>query len=235
MTEKLKSKLVNALEKAGMNEGLASAFEGADEETVEAFIGKLKPQKQPTITPEEFVGSKAFEDYLDKHGFDDLLAKSKKAQSAFDKKTSKALNTFKKNLLGGDASDDDDKKGGGVDLNSDSNDPVIAMLAELKAQLAELKKEKETESKLGSAKQALEKSKLPKAVQEKWITRIDVNAETSIEDQVKSLEEEYESLVPEGSQGGADYQFQQSRKGNAKISQSEEKALGEFASKYSPN
>lgn len=69
----------------------------------------------------------------------------------------------------------------------------------LKADLQELKTGKIIETKKQQAKKVFDANEtlkgLKETVKEKWFNRIDVNSETSIEDQISDLEEEYNDLV----------------------------------------
>ncbi len=57
-----------------------------------------------------------------------------------------------------------------------------------------LEQEKTLESKQSQAQTALNSSKLPDNLKQKWASRVDVDSETSIEDQVIELEAEYNEL-----------------------------------------
>jgi len=169
-----------------LSEGLVETMEGMTDEAVQNFIDGLAPAA-PQITPEEFVGSEAFERYLEEKGFDDLLNKSKKAQSAFDSKMSKGFATFKKNLLGsgsgepsGGNTGDDDLKGQGGEDN-----PLMALLQEMRNEIKTLKAEKQQETKLDQARKLMKQSKLPPALQDKWLGRIKLDGEAKLEDQIK--------------------------------------------------
>ena len=45
-------------------------------------------------------------------------------------------------------------------------------------------------------------NRIPEAIRQNWVNRIDVNSETSFEDQIKSLEEEYSTLVQVSADSG---------------------------------
>lgn len=225
MDNTLKTKLVNALTKAGMSEGIADAFNDQETDAVEKFIKSITPNTAPTM--EDIVGSAAFESYIEQGGFDKLLAKSKKAQSEFDKKTTKALNTFRQNLLG-DNSGGDDGSDPDTATTDKGNKALVEMIAKLSDKIDNLEKAKTTETKLEKAKGLLIKSKLPAKVQEKWLSRI--NVDSDLTEQIAALETEYVDLV--GEQPDT-IKFDQSRgrKENGKLSQTETKELQEFAKK----
>ena len=231
MNEELKKSLITALKGAGMDEGLVKSFEGQDEDTVKQFIKGLKPK---TITPEDFVSSPAFDRYLEEKGLDDLLAKSKKAQSQFDQKTSKALNTFKKNLLGEDnANTSGGNSNSGTD-NSDDN-PVMSLLQSMREEIQSLKVANAQQQAQSTIAEAMKKSKLPANVQKMWANRIAMDSETSVDDQIKALETEYSTLrggaEPE-TPGVGDYGFDQSRRNDTGLSKTEEASLASVAKNF---
>lgn len=227
MDKTLELRLINALKTAGMNEGLADAFKEQSDEAVSKFIKSIAPASAPTV--EDIIASAAFDKYLEEKGLDGLLASSKKAQSDYDRKVSKSLQTFKKNLLGEREEPGTDPGEGKTGAGSGSDDPVMKMLAELKNEIGSLKAERQTISKMEEAKTLLSKSKLPAKVQSKWLTRIDVNSETTLAEQIEGLESEYTEVF--GDVGGGTYKFEQGKTSNGKLSQTETAALAESAKK----
>lgn len=227
MNEKLKNDLITALKQAGMDEGLASSFEGQDEKTIETFINGLK--KPTTISPEEFVASPAFDRYLEEKGFDDLLAKSKKAQSAFDKKTSKALSTFKKNLLGEEGGTDDPIE---TPEGKPANDPVLKALQAMQAEIASLKAETNAQKAQATVSEQMAKSKLPKDIQKLWVGRVVADSDTPIAEQITALETEYTTISGVKPEVSGGYPFDQARRQEGGLSKSEEQKLADVAKKF---
>lgn len=228
MKKELREKLIKALKNAGIDEGLADAMSDQSEEAVEKFINGLKP-KEPSI--EEILGSEAFEKYIADGGFDKLLTVSKKAQSEFDRKTTKALNTFKQNLLGRKTEEDDDSDD---DFSAGSQGAENSGLKKLIAQLSEkidrLESRQTAESKREQAMGLLKKSKLPQSVHEKWLSRIDLSGDMS--EQISNLETEYKELVGDvGDDGNVRFDMTKGSRDSKKLSGSEEKALREAAAK----
>lgn len=230
MDKKLKEKLITALKSAGMSEGLAEAFEEQEEGAINKFIDSIKPQTSTTI--EDVVKSSAFEKYLEENGLDGLLTNNKKAQSEFDKKVSKALSTFQKNLLGEEEPAKSKQKDVNVDSTSGASEEVLKMLQVMSEEIKTLKSEKQKDSKMENARKILNGSKIPTKVQEKWLNRINFDAEKTIEDQVQELESEYIELVGENSSSNKGYNFDQSRQTRSgDIKKSDEKELAEYAKK----
>lgn len=198
----LKKKLKLALVNAGLNEALADVVTVKSESEIETIITYLKQgagggtsDDEVEITPEDFLASKAFSDYIEQNGIDAVFGKSKKLKSVFDQKVSKATDTYKSNLEkkllgGGNAEEDEDDAKNKKPNMDDAPDWAKALLKDV----AELKREKQTGSKLEQAKAVMEKSKLPKTVKAKWLNRIDLDSEVSYEEQIKGLESEYKEL-----------------------------------------
>ena len=76
----------------------------------------------------------------------------------------------------------------------------------LEGELEAIKTGKIIETKKQTASELFAKSevlnRIPEAIRQNWVNRIDVNSETSFEDQIKSLEEEYSTLVQVSADSG---------------------------------
>lgn len=238
MDEKLKNKLINALKKAGMSEALAESMNGLSEEQVDKFIAGL-PNQQPTPpTPQEVVKSKAFTEYLENGGFDELLKTSKSAQSQFDKKVTKALGTFKQNLLGEkQAQNNAQQDQGGVDLPTTGNETVDQMMKLMKQQQEQINaliNARTTEANQNTVASALASSKLPKSQHAYLAKLIEVGGEVSVEDQISELEKTFgaENQADEQSKpNGTGYNFQQGRQNQGGRTEGDKSKLASFAAK----
>lgn len=97
--------------------------------------------------------------------------------------------------------DPDPSKGG--DGDGDEKVPswakkLMSDNKELRDDLSQSKKDRETSDKQSQAKELLKGSKIPEKLREKWLKRIDVDDEDiSLKDQVKELETEYLDLKQE--------------------------------------
>ncbi|OHT44430.1 hypothetical protein [Flavobacterium tructae] len=95
-----------------------------------------------------------------------------------------------------------EKKDEKVELPDNTPDYVKLIMGKLDSvstELEAIKAGKATETKKASASEQFNKSeilkRIPESVKPNWINRIDVNSETSFEDQIKNLETEYGQLV----------------------------------------
>lgn len=181
----LKEKLKQALKAAGLSEGLADVINITSEDQIEGVIQSLQPQN-PTLDFSAILQSKEFATFVQQNGFDKVLELSKTLQSEHDKKVTKGVQTFKDNFVKTLTPDD-----GGNEPNPNGVEEMPSWAKQLMETVGNLSKEKETSTKLEQAKATISKSKLPEKFQTKWINRIDLESETSFEDQVKALEDEY--------------------------------------------
>lgn len=193
-----KKELKKALKLAGLPEGLASIINVTTVAEIPAAIAQLQNVRaadgddddEPTITPEEFIGSKAFTDFVEKNGFDKLLELNAKVQSGHDKKVSQGIKTALTKALGEDGSDP------GTPPATPPTPPTDDMPAWAKAimqKVDNIEKKGQTESKLEKVKEALKKSRIPSKLQGLWANRIDPESEKSIDDQISDLETEYKT------------------------------------------
>ncbi|WP_142783357.1 hypothetical protein [Changchengzhania lutea] len=190
----LKGKLKKALKKAGLNEELAQNINITSEDQIEGIIISLQSTQSndSQLDFSQVLGSQEFADFIEKNGFDGVLKLSKSLQSEHDKKVTAGIKTFKdkyfKQIDGDDNDDDEDGA-----QNNDNKMPAWAKA--LMEKVDGIEKSKTTESKLEQAKAAITKSEaLPDKLKEKWLSRIDLESETSFEDQVKSLESEHQEI-----------------------------------------
>jgi len=239
----LKKKLKLALKKAGLDEALADHITVKKESEIAGVIAALKSSlggddddDDDPVNPEDFLSSDDFASYLEENGLDAIFKKNKKLKSLFDSKVTKGIETFKKKALG--KTDDDS----GDDADDDDDDPLKGATPFQKLmwkKLEKLEKQNAEGERVGKAEKAIEKSRLPKAVKKKWVTRLDPESDESLEDQVKALEEEYKSIHADAI-GKETYEFPDSNdddeagkgKGNnGELSKEDRKSLEEMAKK----
>lgn len=190
----LKQKLIEALKKAGLNEGLADFITITEESQVEGVISSLQSTQNPdSVTPdyEKIVGSEGFGQWVKEKGFTKVIEISKSLKSGADSMVTQGVKTFSdkhfKQITDGNA---------GKEGNAQkTDDPVLDALQKISQRIDGLEQSKTTESKKEQAKKAISESKsLPDTVKEKWLSRIDLESETSFEEQVKGLETEYTEI-----------------------------------------
>lgn len=197
----LLEKLKEALKLKGLNEGLADLIKIDSEDQIDGVVSQLTAtQNQDSLDFEKIISSSEFTNYVTKNGFDAVLKHSKTLQSEHDKKVSSGIKTFKdkyfKKIDGEDDDDGDDETKGKGKMGNPNDAPEWAKA--LISKVESLEKEKTTTGKLSQAKDLFSKSeklqKLPEKVRNNWFNRINVESETSFEDQIKSLEEEATEL-----------------------------------------
>lgn len=184
----------NALKKAGIPEKYAAKvqalFNIENEENIDNYVSLFKDNILPDLQAAENVAEKvkqtAISEYEKQHGLKD----------------GKPIVDPKKEKDAGEGGKDDDF--------GDLSPAVVKLLKDQQRQISELTASVSsvastltTSTKLSSAKEVFANSKLP----EKWFVRIDVNSGTSVEEQIKNLEEEYaeikQSVIDEEVAGGA--------------------------------
>nr|DAZ05544.1 MAG TPA: hypothetical protein [Caudoviricetes sp.] len=177
-----------ALKKAGIPEKYAAKvkalFNIESEENLESYISLFKdnilPDLETTEQNKKTVADAAIAEYEKQHGLKDGKPVDGKGKKGKKNKT---------------AVDDDDD-----DVDDDLDDLSPAFKKMLQAQqkqiqaltdnISTLTKTVSDSGKNASAKTLFDAAKLP----EKWFKRIDVNSETSVEDQIKELQEEYKEI-----------------------------------------
>lgn len=177
-----------ALKKAGIPEKYAAKvkalFNIESEENLESYISLFKdnilPDLETTEQNKKTVADAAIAEYEKQHGLKDGKPVDGKGKKRKKNKT---------------AVDDDDD-----DVDDDLDDLSPAFKKMLQAQqkqiqaltdnISTLTKTVSDSGKNASAKTLFDAAKLP----EKWFKRIDVNSETSVEDQIKELQEEYKEI-----------------------------------------
>ncbi len=185
----LKEKLKKALKDAGLSEGLADVINITSEDQIEGVIQSLQHQTMDFST---ILQSKEFATYVQTVGFDKVLEQSKTLQSEHDKKVTKGVETFKSKFL--KTLTPNNGQGGNEPNPNQGGDDVPAWAKQLMETVTNLSQEKARAMKLEQAQAVISKSKLPEKFQKKWLNRIDLESETSFEDQIKGLEEEYTDL-----------------------------------------
>lgn len=198
---KYKKKLQKALKEAGLSEALAEFITIESEDQIEAVVEQLtQKEESDELDFKKVLASKDFSEFVTENGIDEILKTSKTLKSEYDRKVSTGIKTFKKKFLKDeiDVDEDDDedvdegKKGG----KNDGDMPKWAK--KLMEKVDGLEKGSETKSKKEQAKALFSKSEtlqnLPEKLQGKWLDRINLDSETSFEDQIKGLEEEVTEL-----------------------------------------
>lgn len=192
-----------ALKKAGIPEKYAAKvqalFNIESEENLDNYIELFKENILPDLTaneqPSQAAIQAAIADYEKKHGLKD----GKPIEPAKGKKGKKAK------VVDDEDEEDEDDDFEGLPAS------VVKLLkaqqkqiSELTATVSTVASTVTTSTKQASAKALFAESKLPG----KWFNRIDVNSETSVEDQIKELQEEYAEIkqsVIDDEIAGGDY------------------------------
>lgn len=162
-----KKELLEELKRLGLSEEVLS---GIEDDQLQGLVDKLKPKQI---------------------GFDEFL-KDPTQQGEFDRRVSKALETAKKKKE--DPKPDDPK----IEVDGEQPKWVKTLLEQnktLSEKMENLEKGSVVKSKKDQAIKFLKGTELPENLQESWLSRIDTDSETPIEDQVKALDEEYKGLV----------------------------------------
>lgn len=192
-----------ALKKAGIPEKYAAKvqalFNIESEENLDNYIELFKENILPDLTANEQLSQTAIQaaiaDYEKKHGLKD----GKPIEPAKGKKGKKA-----KDADDEDEEDDDDDFEGLPSSVVKLLKAQQKQISELTATVSTVASTVTTSTKQASAKALFAESKLPG----KWFNRIDVNSETSVEDQIKELQEEYAEIkqsVIDDEIAGGDY------------------------------
>lgn len=192
-----------ALKKAGIPEKYAAKIQALfnieSEENLDNYIELFKENILPDLTaneqPSQTAIQAAIADYEKKHGLKD----GKPIEPAKGKKGKKAK------VVDDEDEEDEDDDFEGLPAS------VVKLLkaqqkqiSELTATVSTVASTVTTSTKQASAKALFAESKLPG----KWFNRIDVNSETSVEDQIKELQEEYAEIkqsVIDDEIAGGDY------------------------------
>tara|TARA_R110002167_G_scaffold75775_1_gene211464 strand:+ start:429 stop:1127 length:699 start_codon:yes stop_codon:yes gene_type:complete len=185
-----------ALKKAGLSEELAKFITITEESQIEGVINSLKPTQNPDdVTPDftKILGSPEFAEYVTKNGFDNVVKVSKSLQSEHDKKVTAGIKTFQEKYFKQiNGENDDTMNPDGTPKTPKTGDEMPAWAKTLMEKVDNFEKSKTTESKLEQAKASLKASKvISEKLQERWISRINLESDKSFEDQVKELETEF--------------------------------------------
>lgn len=174
------------LKAAGVNEKYAvkvqKLFKIEKEEDIDTYIALFKDNILPDLESTSAI-EKAKKDAIAEYEKNNGLKDGKPIKSA--KKTKKTVK-----------SEDDDEEDDDEDFE-DLPASVVKLLkaqqkqiSELTASVSSVVSTVTTSTKQASARTLFADTKLP----EKWFNRIDVNSETSVEDQIKELQEEYAEI-----------------------------------------
>lgn len=178
--EKRVQELLKAkLKEKGLPEGLASILKITESQQIEGAVESLILLKGNQNLPKNL---------------DEFLNSNKDFQSEFDKRIAKALETREDNLRVKIKEELDRSAGGNANQNQDSKDSDVKKLEE---QISTIAKSVEsltnlytTSQKTTDAQTKFRDAKLP----ESWFSRIDVHSETSVENQIGGLKEEYDTI-----------------------------------------
>ena len=191
------------LKAAGVNEKYASKvqklFKIEKEEDIATYVALFKDNILPDLESTSTI-EKAKKDAISEY---------EKSNGLKDGKPIKSAKKTKKTVKSEDDDEEDDK-----DEDEDFEGlpaSVVKLLkaqqkqiSELAASVSTVASTVTTSTKQASAKALFADSKLPA----KWFNRIDVNSETSVEDQIKELQEEYAEIkqsVIDDEIAGGDY------------------------------
>lgn len=188
----MKKKLKEALRLAGLSEELANGISITSEDQIEGIVAALKTTstQQGSLDYDEILQSEGFTDYVTKNGFDKVLSASKTLQSEHDKKVTQGVQTFRDRIAKGFPGAEKTLEGNKQKMGDDTPEWAKALMSKVDA----LEAKGQATSKLEQVKALMENSQLPKDFQSRWISRIDLNSETSFEDQIKELETEHADL-----------------------------------------
>jgi len=178
-------------------EALKTKFEGVSD----AILNRIAEKKAETVKENEI------QTVVDGLSFQDVI------NNEADYRAAQTDQSVRKKLISEYEKKHGLKDGKPVDNSSSSNDNpqadpkkdegdvpawaknLVKQNEELMNTVTNLTKTQQLTSKKETAKGLLAKSKIPETYREKWISRIDLeNEDETIEDQVKSLEEEYTSI-----------------------------------------
>ncbi|MEE9408263.1 MAG: hypothetical protein V3V28_09330 [Polaribacter sp.] len=192
----LKQKLKDALKLAGLSEGLADFISITEESQIEGVITSLKSTQNPDdVTPDfnKILGSEEFAKYISKTGFEKVIELSKPLKSGHDKKVTEGIkNNQEKYFKQINPENKEEMNEDGTPKTPKKDDDMPAWAKTLMDKVEGIEKSKTTESKLEQAKASLKGSKIiSEKLQERWVSRIDLESDKSFEDQVKELETEY--------------------------------------------
>ncbi len=196
MNEELIKLLKEELKKAGLSEELANSIQITSKDQIEGVLKLLKPTQEPSLDLKKIVASQTFSEFLEKEGFDGLLKLNKKLQSNHDKKITdaqkKAAERIMKEFETGEGGEGTQSP---TTPNQPNGDEMPEWAKGLVKRFDALDKEKDEDSKREQALSVLNGSKLlPDSAKKKWSSRINLDSDVSFEDQVKSLEEEYNEI-----------------------------------------
>lgn len=178
-------KLKAALRAAGLSEELANHINITSEDQIQGIVASLKPTSTGELDFEKVLASEEFSQFVKEQGFDNVIKLSKAIQSGHDLKVTQGVQTFKEKFI--------------KDPNHDGNQKPTSgdepeWLKALNKRLDSLETKGQQATKLEQAQSLMKASSLPENIQEKWISRIQLESETSFVDQIKALEEEHTGL-----------------------------------------
>jgi len=194
-----------AVEKQKVITRLKALFPKANlsQQRLDAIADKLA--KKPADDADDDAIDAVINDFNDVFSIDDIARGDDKVrQLEADKKKAEELAKNKgKNKGEDDDDDDDDDDTAGM---TPFEKKVLKTMGGLKTEIETIKNGNLTSTKKQTAQQVFEKSEVLKGmkpeIKERWLSRIDVNSDTPIEEQVTGLEEEYKEIFQSNADNG---------------------------------
>lgn len=190
---KFLKKLKAALKAKGLSEELADFINIDSEDQIEEVIEKLQTQDDDgELDFNKILASKEFTEFVNKNGLEKVLSNSKALQAGFDKKVTKGINTFKKKFLKDELEEDeedDDLKG-----KKGDDDDMPSWAKKMNEKMESIISGNKKSKTMDEAKELFSKSKtlkkLPEKIQNRYLNSIELDSDTSLEDQIKEFEAE---------------------------------------------
>ena len=194
----LKEKLKAALKAKGLSEGLADYITITEESQIEGIVNSFASTLNPDVTPDfnKILGSEEFANYISKTGFETAIELSKPLKSGHDKMVTEGIkNNQEKYFKQINPENKEEMNADGTQKTTPGKEDVPAWGQKLIEKVDGYEKSKTTASKLEQATAALKLSKtIPEKLQTSWVSRMNLESETSFEDQVKGFETEYAEI-----------------------------------------
>lgn len=162
---------------------------------LDVYTAKLAPK--PTDDADEATIDALINDYNDVIDFE-AVAKEDDRIRTLESDRKKAEDAEKNKGGNNDSHEEEDETEGMTKFEK----MMLKKFVDLSSDLEAVKTGNITQIKKQSALQSFENSEILKALKpelkDRWVSRVDINSETSIEDQIKELESEYSDLVQTG-------------------------------------
>lgn len=178
---------------------LKTKFQGVQDATLE----RIATKKSETITEEDQI-----QNVVDGLKYDDIIqsetdfrvnqaSKTAREKAVIEYEKKHNLKDGKPQTTEDDGGDDPTDDGKGDEKVPKWAQKLIKENSELKNTIQGITKSQEVGTKRQQAQALLEKSKIPEKLRAKWITRVDLDSETPLEEQITELETEYVDLQQE--------------------------------------